>query len=132
MDNNFNQQDDMFPLPLDRNGKVIRFGDTVQAVGDAGPFVVNSIRVFGGGDAAVYGRDRAGRAASSVEVVEEPFAERFKPGDIVTAPRFGDNRFRVIAWVPERNGYAFVMLDEPRSLVIIRESDNLTLVERAS
>ena len=145
MDNNFNQQllrrasalhphlrDDMFPLPLDRNGKVIRFGDTVQAVGDAGTFVVHSIRVFGVGDAAVYGRDRAGRAASSVEVVEEPFAEWFRQRDIVTASRFGGDRVRVIGWVPERNSYLCVWLDDRRFLVSIRESDNPTLVERAS
>ena len=129
--------DDMFPLPLDRNGKVIRFGDTVQAVGDAGTFVVNSIRVFGGCGAAVYGRDRAGRAASSaassVEVVEEPFAERFRPGDIVTAPRFGGDPLRVLGWVPEHNSYATVWLNEvPESLASIYLQDNPTLVERAS
>ena len=135
MNNNSNQQprDDMFPLPLDRNGKAIRLGDTVQAVGDAGTFVVNSIRVFGGGDAAVYGRDRAGRAASSVEVVEPPFAERFRPGDIVLASsRFGGDPLRVIGWVHERNGYAAVWLEESHALTGIYEHDNPTLVGRAS
>ena len=121
------------PLPVDRNGKVIRLGDTVRFGDAGGSFVVDAIKVFGDLSAMVFPfASVTGLDATRVEVVEEPFAERFKPGDIVAAPRFGDNRFRVIGWVPERNGYAVVRLDELCPLFSIYEHQNPTLVERAS
>jgi hypothetical protein len=123
----------MFPLPLDRNGKQIRFGATVEA--DRYRFEVSSFRFYRDGTVQVCGLLPYGYDAKECVLVEEPFAERFKPGDIVAASRFGrfgGDRFRVIGWVPERNGYAAVMLGEPWTLASIRESDNPTLVERAS
>ena len=125
--------DDMFPLPLDRHGKVIRLGDTVQFGNAGGSLVVDAIKVFSDLSAMVFPfASVTGLDAVRVEVVEEPFAERFKPGDIVTAPRFDGDRLRVIGWVPERNSYACVRLDESRSLAGIYLQDNPTLVERAS
>ena len=43
--------DDVFPLPRDRNGKVIRFGDTVEV--NAHQIRVNSIRLYADGTAQV-------------------------------------------------------------------------------
>jgi hypothetical protein len=122
--------DDVFPLPRDRNGKVIRFGDAVMTDRD-GPVVIDAIKCYADGHVFVFGGEESYHPRHCV-VVEEPFSERFKPGDIVAAPRFGGDPLRVIGWVPERNGYAAVWLEESRSLTGIYEPDNPTLVERAS
>ena len=124
------------PLPVDRNGKVIRLGDTVRFGDAGGSFVVDAIKVFGDLSAMVFPfASVTGLDATRVEVVEEPFAERFRQGDIVTTPRFGrfgGDRLRVIGWVPERISYVAVRLDETCSLASIYESNNPTLIERAS
>jgi hypothetical protein len=133
--------DDMFsfPLPLDRNGKVIRFGDIVDA--DRYRFEVTSFQYHRDGAVQVCGGVWSSKPAfvydakECVLVEEPPFSERFRPGDIVTAARFGrlgGERVRVIGWVPERNIYVCVRLEAMYSVDIIRRDDNPTLLQRAS
>jgi hypothetical protein len=124
--------DGTFLLPLDRNGKRIRFGDTVEA--DRYRFEVSSFRIYRDGTVQVCGSlPPFCYDPKECVLVEPPFSERFKVGDIVG---FDDSPvpMRILAWVPERDAYAVVSLsgDFRGSIYPIHEISAPRLVERTS